>query len=160
MSSCNWHKWYYYFCIPIIISTRLSSHFFFLFNPFLSTSYYRWRFSPHLHSTTFSLLSSPLLSLPPLLSLSPHLSPTILSLLQLNPHTVPEMLRLSLEELILQILALDLGDPYDFLEAAISPPESLSIRNALKFLGKQWMLILYFLRFWVVIKKPYAGIIL
>jgi hypothetical protein len=46
------------------------------------------------------------------------------------------MLRLSLEELILQILALDLGDPYDFLEAAISPPESLSIRNALKFLGK------------------------
>jgi HrpA-like RNA helicase len=47
------------------------------------------------------------------------------------------MLRLSLEELILQILALDLGDPYDFLEAAISPPESLSIRNALKFLGKE-----------------------
>jgi hypothetical protein len=47
------------------------------------------------------------------------------------------MLRLSLEELILQILALDLGDPYDFLEAAISPPESLSIRNALKFLGKK-----------------------
>jgi hypothetical protein len=45
------------------------------------------------------------------------------------------MLRLSLEELILQILALDLGDPYVFLESAISPPESMSIRNALKFLG-------------------------
>ena len=44
------------------------------------------------------------------------------------------MLRLSLEELILQILALDLGDPYTFLESAISPPDSLSIRNALRFL--------------------------
>ena len=31
--------------------------------------------------------------------------------------TTPEMLRLSLEELILQILALDLGDPYSFLAA-------------------------------------------
>jgi HrpA-like RNA helicase len=44
------------------------------------------------------------------------------------------MLRLSLEELILQILALDLGDPYTFLESAISPPENMSIRNALRFL--------------------------
>ena len=62
--------------------------------------------------------------------------PLPLPTLQLSAHTVPEMLRLSLEELILQILALDLGDPYIFLECAISPPENISIRNALNFLGE------------------------
>ena len=44
------------------------------------------------------------------------------------------MLRLSLDEVILQILALDLGDPYEFLAAAVSPPDITSIRNAILFL--------------------------
>lgn len=51
-----------------------------------------------------------------------------------SDYTVPEMLRLSLEDIILQVLALDLGDPYDFLALAISPPERKSIKNALLFL--------------------------
>ena len=49
-------------------------------------------------------------------------------------HTTPEMLRLSLEELILQILALDLGDPFEFLGSAISPPSSEAIGQAIMFL--------------------------
>ena len=49
-------------------------------------------------------------------------------------YTVPEMLRLSLEELILQVLALDLGDPYTFLASALSPPDQENIRVALQFL--------------------------
>ena len=31
-------------------------------------------------------------------------------------------------------MALDLGDPYEFLSSAISPPETNSVRNALLFL--------------------------
>ena len=31
-------------------------------------------------------------------------------------------------------MALDLGDPYDFLASAISPPDTNSVRNALMFL--------------------------
>jgi ATP-dependent RNA helicase DHX36 len=53
----------------------------------------------------------------------------------LAPYTQPEMLRLSLEEIILQILALNLGNPYEFLASAISPPLAKNIRNALQFLS-------------------------
>lgn len=48
--------------------------------------------------------------------------------------STPEMLRLSLEEVILQILALELGDPYEFLGKALSPPDPSAIKNALVFL--------------------------
>jgi HrpA-like RNA helicase len=41
------------------------------------------------------------------------------------------MLFLGLEELILQILALDLGEPYEFLGQAVTPPAPKSIKNAL-----------------------------
>jgi ATP-dependent RNA helicase DHX36 len=51
-----------------------------------------------------------------------------------SDYTEPEMLRLSLEDIILQVLALDLGDPYDFLASAISPPERKSIKNSLLYL--------------------------
>jgi hypothetical protein len=47
---------------------------------------------------------------------------------------VPEMLRMSLEDLILQVLALELGDPYQFLSEALSPPNQRSISNAILYL--------------------------
>lgn len=49
-------------------------------------------------------------------------------------YAIPEMLRLGLEELVLQILALDLGDPFRFLLSAVSPPTLISIRHALNYL--------------------------
>lgn len=52
----------------------------------------------------------------------------------LRDYAVPEMLRLGLEELVLQILALDLGDPFRFLLSAVSPPTLVSIRHALAYL--------------------------
>ena len=41
------------------------------------------------------------------------------------------MLKLSLDEIVLQILALDLGDPFEFLGSAISPPNTAHVRNAI-----------------------------
>jgi ATP-dependent RNA helicase DHX57 len=52
----------------------------------------------------------------------------------LRDYAIPEMLRLGLEELVLQILALDLGDPFEFLLSAVSPPTAVSIRHALAYL--------------------------
>ena len=52
----------------------------------------------------------------------------------LRDYAIPEMLRLGLEELTLQILALDLGDPFRFLLSAVSPPTIVSIRHALTYL--------------------------
>ncbi|RNF19444.1 putative RNA editing associated helicase 2,putative [Trypanosoma conorhini] len=43
----------------------------------------------------------------------------------------PEMLRTPLDALCLQILALDLGDPADFLQQAIEPPSSEQIEAAM-----------------------------
>ena len=52
----------------------------------------------------------------------------------LPAYTVPEMRRMSLEELILQVLALDLGNPYEFLGSALSPPNASAVSNAIMFL--------------------------
>ena len=41
---------------------------------------------------------------------------------------------MSLEEVILSILSLGLGDPYEFLAEALSPPSEAAIQNALRFL--------------------------
>jgi HrpA-like RNA helicase len=44
------------------------------------------------------------------------------------------MLRVGLEDLALQILILDLGEPSDFLGRAMNPPTGLAMRNSLKLL--------------------------
>ena len=52
----------------------------------------------------------------------------------LDDYQLPEMLRVGLEDLVLQILVLDLGDPAQFLLKAVDPPTNLSIKNALQLL--------------------------
>lgn len=49
-------------------------------------------------------------------------------------YQLPEMLRVGLEDLVLQILILDLGEPSRFLGRALNPPSELSMRNSLKLL--------------------------
>ena len=53
----------------------------------------------------------------------------------LDDYQLPEMLRVGLEDLVLQILVLDLGDPSQFLLKAVDPPTNLSIKNAYNFLN-------------------------
>lgn len=50
-------------------------------------------------------------------------------------HGQPELLRISLEEVCLNILALQLGDPLVFLSNAISPPTEIAVTNALNVLA-------------------------
>ncbi|SCU67825.1 RNA editing associated helicase 2 [Trypanosoma equiperdum] len=50
----------------------------------------------------------------------------------LHDFQTPEMLRTHLDSLCLQILALDLGDPADFLQQALEPPSSDHIEAAMK----------------------------
>jgi len=52
----------------------------------------------------------------------------------LDDYQLPEMLRVGLEDLVLQILVLDLGEPAQFLTKAVDPPTDLSIKNALQLL--------------------------
>ena len=52
----------------------------------------------------------------------------------LDDYQLPEMLRVGLEDLVLQILVLDLGEPSMFLTKAVDPPTDLSIKNALQLL--------------------------
>ncbi len=52
----------------------------------------------------------------------------------LDDYQLPEMLRVGLEDLILQILILDLGSPVAFLAKAVNPPTKLSVKNALQLL--------------------------
>jgi ATP-dependent RNA helicase DHX36 len=52
----------------------------------------------------------------------------------LDDYQLPEMLRVGLEDLILQILVLDLGTPTSFLAKAVDPPTELSVKNALQLL--------------------------
>lgn len=52
----------------------------------------------------------------------------------MNDFQLPEMLRVGLEDLALQILTLDLGEPSSFLAKALSPPSSLTMSNSLKLL--------------------------
>ncbi len=50
-------------------------------------------------------------------------------------HGQPELLRISLEEVCLNILALQLGDPLVFLSNAMSPPTEIAVSNALNVLA-------------------------
>ncbi|EJK68354.1 hypothetical protein THAOC_10471 [Thalassiosira oceanica] len=52
----------------------------------------------------------------------------------LQDYQLPEMLRVGLEDLVLQILVLDLGEPSSFLRAAVDPPTELAMKNALQLL--------------------------
>lgn len=52
----------------------------------------------------------------------------------MEEYQLPEMLRVGLEDLVLQILLLDLGEPTSFLAKAVNPPSALSMRNSLKLL--------------------------
>eukprot|EP00804_Cyclotella_cryptica_P008661 CCRYP_020114-RE/>CCRYP_020114-RE protein AED:0.18 eAED:0.18 QI:30/0.83/0.71/1/0.83/0.85/7/67/1794 len=53
---------------------------------------------------------------------------------EIHDYQLPEMLRVGLEDLVLQILVLDLGEPSIFLKKAINPPSDLAIKNALELL--------------------------
>jgi HrpA-like RNA helicase len=53
---------------------------------------------------------------------------------EMQDYQLPEMLRVGLEDLVLQILILDLGEPSRFLGRALDPPTELSMRNSLKLL--------------------------
>jgi HrpA-like RNA helicase len=53
---------------------------------------------------------------------------------ELQEYQLPEMLRVGLEDLVLQVLLLDLGEPSIFLTKAVNPPSALAIRNSLKLL--------------------------
>jgi HrpA-like RNA helicase len=52
----------------------------------------------------------------------------------MQPYQIREMGRVGIEDLVLQVLILDLGDPCSFLARAITPPSSIAMRNALKLL--------------------------
>lgn len=47
---------------------------------------------------------------------------------------LPEMLRVSLDDMVLQILLLDKGDPAEFLASAVNPPTDLAVANSIKYL--------------------------
>ncbi|CAB1116380.1 unnamed protein product [Ectocarpus sp. CCAP 1310/34] len=47
---------------------------------------------------------------------------------------LPEMLRVSLDDMVLQILLLDKGDPAEFLASAVNPPTELAVANSIKYL--------------------------
>ncbi|KAL6758538.1 hypothetical protein V8C86DRAFT_1468919 [Haematococcus lacustris] len=49
-------------------------------------------------------------------------------------HDVPEVQRMPLEEVCLQILNMEMGDPAAFLAEALDPPEALAVENALTLL--------------------------
>lgn len=44
------------------------------------------------------------------------------------------MLRVSLDDMVLQILLLDKGDPAEFLASAANPPTDLAVGNSIKYL--------------------------
>jgi ATP-dependent RNA helicase DHX36 len=52
----------------------------------------------------------------------------------LQPYQLPEMLRVGLEDVALQIMTLDLGEPHEFLSKALDPPSALAVTNALSLL--------------------------
>lgn len=52
----------------------------------------------------------------------------------LQDYQLPEMLRVGIEDLVLQILILDLGEPTSFLKKAMDPPSNLALSNSLKML--------------------------
>jgi HrpA-like RNA helicase len=52
----------------------------------------------------------------------------------MQDYQLPEMLRVGLEDLVLNILILDLGEPNVFLGKALNPPSKLAMTNSLKLL--------------------------
>lgn len=52
----------------------------------------------------------------------------------MQEYQLPEMLRVGLEDLVLQIMLLDLGEPSTFLAKAVNPPTALAMKNSLKLL--------------------------
>lgn len=52
----------------------------------------------------------------------------------LQDYQLPEMLRVGIEDLVLQILILDLGEPTSFLSKALNPPSDLAMSNSLNLL--------------------------
>ena len=52
----------------------------------------------------------------------------------MQDYQLPEMLRVGIEDIVLQILILDLGEPTTFLSKALNPPSELSMSNSLKLL--------------------------
>ncbi|CAN0039940.1 unnamed protein product, partial [Sphacelaria rigidula] len=52
----------------------------------------------------------------------------------LSEFQLPEMLRVSLDDMVLQILLLDKGDPAEFLASAVNPPTDLAVGNSIKYL--------------------------
>jgi HrpA-like RNA helicase len=52
----------------------------------------------------------------------------------MQDYQLPEMLRVGIEDLVLQILILDLGEPTSFLSKALNPPSDLAMANSLKLL--------------------------
>ena len=53
---------------------------------------------------------------------------------ELQDYQLPEMLRVGIEDLVLQIMILDLGEPASFLKKALDPPSDLALSNSLKLL--------------------------
>jgi ATP-dependent RNA helicase DHX36 len=53
---------------------------------------------------------------------------------ELMEYQLPEMLRVGIEDLVLQILVLDLGEPTTFLRKALDPPSNLALSNSLRLL--------------------------
>jgi len=53
---------------------------------------------------------------------------------EIQEYQLPEMLRVGLEDLVLQVLLLDLGEPSVFLSKAVNPPSALAMTNSLKLL--------------------------
>lgn len=53
---------------------------------------------------------------------------------ELTDYQLPEMLRVGIEDLVLQVLILDLGEPSTFLGKALNPPSNLAMSNSLKLL--------------------------
>ncbi|CAJ1935709.1 unnamed protein product [Cylindrotheca closterium] len=52
----------------------------------------------------------------------------------LEDYQLPEMLRVGIEDIVLQILILDLGEPTSFLSKALNPPSDLAMSNSLNLL--------------------------
>lgn len=52
----------------------------------------------------------------------------------LTDYQLPEILRVGIEDLVLQVLILDLGEPSTFLGKALNPPSDLAMSNSLRLL--------------------------
>lgn len=54
------------------------------------------------------------------------------------------MLRVSLDDMVLQILLLDKGDPAEFLASAVNPPTDLAVANSIKYLCELQASLVFF----------------